>query len=76
MFPHQELSFSIGKFLISPTARATDRGDYAPSVSIRRGTGCGTLDKVFRFTRRFATHQHAIEYAAREGRDLVDTRIG
>ncbi len=74
MFPHQELSFSIGKFLISPTAKATDAGDFAPSVSIRRGSGCGTLDKIFRFTRRFATHRHAVEYAAREGRALVTSQ--
>ncbi len=71
MFPHQELSFSIGKFLVSPSARITESGDYAPSVSIRRGCGTHTHDKVFRFTRRFASHRGAVNYAIREGRSLV-----
>jgi hypothetical protein len=52
----QELSFSIGKFRVTPSARVTDTGDFAPSVSIRRGQGAATLDKVFRFTRRFHSH--------------------
>ncbi len=71
MFPFQELSFSIGRFLVSPSARVTDTGDYAPSVSLRRGRGAGTHDKVFRFTRRFANHRSAVAYAAREGRALA-----
>ena len=71
MFPNQELSFFIGKFLVSPSARVTDAGDFAPSVSIRRGHGTHTHDKVFRFTRRFASHRSAVIYAIREGRSLV-----
>ncbi len=68
---HHALSFSIGSFLVTPSARATDTGDFAPSVSIRRGSGTGTHDKVFRFTRRFPSHARAIAYAIREGRAEV-----
>lgn len=71
MFPQHELSFSIGRFLISPSARLTESGDYAPSVSIRRGCGTGTHDKVFRFVRRFPSRGSAVRYAIQQGRDLV-----
>lgn len=74
MFPHQDLSFPMGKFLISPSARCTDLGDFAPSVSIRRGTGTSTHDKVFRFTSRFANYRHAVDYAIAQAKDLVTTR--
>ena len=67
----QELSFSIGKFRVTPGARVTDAGDFAPSVSIRRGQGAATLDKVFRFTRRFHSHRSAIDYAIRQGQAQV-----
>lgn len=71
MFSHQLLSFSIGSFLVTPSARATESGEFAPSVSIRRGRGTGTHDKVFRFTRRFPSHAGAIDYAIRQGRAEV-----
>jgi hypothetical protein len=67
----QELSFSIGSFLVTPSARVTDTGDFAPSVSIRRGRGTSTLDKVYRFTRRFQSHRGAIDYAIRQGQAQV-----
>ena len=67
----QELSFSIGKFRVTPGARVTDTGDFAPSVSIRRGQGAATLDKVFRFTRRFHSHRSAIDYLIRQGQAQV-----
>jgi hypothetical protein len=68
---HHPLSFSIGSFLVTPSARTTDSGEFAPSVSIRRGRGSGTQDKVFRFTRRFLSHDRAIAYAILEGRAEV-----
>lgn len=71
MFPQQEHSFYIGQTLVSPSAQVTETGHFAPSVSLRRGRGSGTLDKVFRFTRRFASHHHALAYAARQGRELA-----
>lgn len=71
MFPHQEHSFYIGQTLVSPSARVTETGHYAPSVSLRRGRGSATLDKVFRFTRRFSSHHHALAYAARQGREMA-----
>ncbi len=71
MFPHQELARQIGSALVSPSARITETGDYAPSVSIRRGRGSATLDKVYRFTRRFANQRSAIDYAMHQGQLLA-----
>lgn len=73
MIPHHELSFSIGRFLVSPSARVTDTGDFAPSVSLRRGSGSTTHDKIFRFTQRFADFRSAVAYATHEGRALATT---
>ncbi|NTU65783.1 MAG: hypothetical protein HGB05_20860, partial [Chloroflexi bacterium] len=36
---------TMGKYLVSPLARQTDEGRYAPSVSIRSGRGSGTHDR-------------------------------
>ncbi len=71
MHSFQELPFSCGKFLISPSARVTDAGDYEPSVSLRRGQGSGTHDKIYRFTPRFASRMGAIDYAIGRGRALA-----
>jgi len=61
----------MGKYLVSPLARQTDEGRYAPSVSIRSGRGSGTHDRVLRFTRHFATAREALRYAADQGRSWV-----
>lgn len=71
MFPQQEHSFYIGQTLVSPSARVTDTGHFASSVSLRRGRGSATLDKVFRFTQQFSSHAHAVAYAVRQGRELA-----
>lgn len=36
---------SVGHYLITPLTRVTDQGDYAASVSLRRGS----YDRVYRF---------------------------
>lgn len=71
MYPLHELPFFYGKFLVSPSASVTDAGDYQPSVSLRRGRGSGTHDKVYRFTPRFASRVGAIDYAIDRGRALA-----
>lgn len=67
MIAIQEKSLSVGKYLVSPLARLTDTGDYAPSVSIRSGRGRCTHDRVFRFTARFSTSESASRYALEQG---------
>lgn len=64
-------SYLVGKFLVSPLSRITESGDFLASLSIRSGQGRGTHDRVFRFLPRFATRQCALEYAARQGRDML-----
>ena len=59
--------FTAGKFLVTPLTRKTDAGDYAASVSIRRGMH----DRVFRFIPRFVSEARALRYALSEGRSLV-----
>lgn len=62
---------TLGKYLVSPLARLTDEGRFAPSVSIRSGRGSATHDRVLRFHRDFGTAGEALHYAASEGRDWV-----
>ncbi|HEX5805844.1 MAG TPA: hypothetical protein VFY31_05875 [Macromonas sp.] len=69
-----EQSISVGKYLVSPSSKITDAGDFAASISIRSGQGRGTHDRVFRFSPRFATHEGALHYALAEGRSLVRTQ--
>ena len=59
----REKTFSVGKYLVSPLTRLTDSGDYAASVSIRRGMH----DRVLRFIPRFATREAAQRYAVEQG---------
>lgn len=61
----------MGKYLVSPLARQTAEGAYAPSVSIRSGRGSATHDRVLRFARHFATAREALRYAAEQGRSWV-----
>lgn len=69
-----EPSISVGKYLVSPSTRITDAGDFAASISIRSGQGRGTHDRVFRFIPRFATREGALRYALAEGHSLLHTQ--
>lgn len=62
---------TMGKYLVSPLARQTAEGRYAPSVSIRSGRGSGTHDRVLRFSCQFATAPEALSYASARGRGWV-----
>lgn len=66
--------FSVGKYLVSPSCRRTESGDYIAITSVRSGTGTGTHDRVFRFERRFACDRSALHFAAHEGRMLAANR--
>ena len=57
----------MGKYLVSPLARQTDEGRFAPSVSIRTGRGSATHDRVLRFFPAFDSSDQAARYALAQG---------
>ena len=58
-----DTQIEIGKYLVSPTAKAQGEGRFAASVSIRSGYGSGTHDRVLRFSRIFDSAAAAVHYA-------------
>ena len=58
---------SVGHYLITPLTRVTDQGDYAASVSLRRGK----YDRVYRFFPRFACAESALSFALAQARALL-----
>lgn len=59
----------VGNYLVTPITKMTDDGQYAASVSIRRGTH----DKVFRLIPVFDSAARAAFYALSQGRHFVHT---
>ena len=62
------LSFNVGKFLITPLTRSDAAGRFVASLSIRRGQGSQTHDKVYTFKPEFTNQDSALTYAAAQGR--------
>ncbi len=62
MNTHLDSNFSSGKYLVSPLTRHHDCGRYSAAVSIRRGQGSGTHDRIFFLMPRFATREQAMRY--------------
>jgi len=62
------LPFTVGKFHITPLSRAHAAGGFVASLSIRRGRGAQTHDRVYTFTPEFSSHDSALMYAAAQGR--------
>lgn len=58
---------SVGHYLVTPLTRVTDQGDYAASVSLRRGK----YDRVYRFIPRFANAEGALSFALAQARALL-----
>lgn len=61
------LPFTVGKFLITPLTRIDASGRHSASLSIRRGSGTQTHDKIYTFTPRFQSEESALLYAATQG---------
>lgn len=61
------IAHQVGKYLITPMAKLTETGQYAASVSIRRGMH----DRVVRLIPRFNSAAQAAQYALAQGRQLV-----
>ncbi|MEY5098307.1 MAG: hypothetical protein RJA36_1026 [Pseudomonadota bacterium] len=64
-------TFPVGRFLVSPSARITESGDFTASLSIRSGRGSASHDRVFRFVPRFATREGALRYATSQSDGLL-----
>ncbi|MFT3720295.1 hypothetical protein [Pseudorhodoferax sp.] len=62
--PH---AHEVGKYLVTPMTQRTDTGQYAASVSIRRGMH----DRVFRLVPRFDDAGCAARYALAQGRHFI-----
>jgi hypothetical protein len=62
------LPFSVGKFLITPLTRSAAAGRFLASLSIRRGQGSQTHDRIYTFKPEFSTQDSALMYAAAQGR--------
>lgn len=71
MFVQEAAPFSVGKFLITPLSRPVQAGGFTASLSIRRGQGRETHDRVYTFKQAFATRDSALLYAAAQGRDWL-----
>lgn len=61
-------SFAMGKFRITPLCRSHGVHRHTALLSIRRGQGSQTHDRVYTFTPEFKTQDSALMYAAAQGR--------
>lgn len=69
-----DTQIEIGKYLVSPTAKAQGEGRFAASVSIRSGRGSGTHDRVLRFTGIFDSAAAAVHYATEHAMGWIRER--
>jgi len=65
------LPFTVGKYLITPLSRLAASGRYTASVSIRRGQGRSTNDRIYTFMPEFVTRESALLHAATQGRRWI-----
>lgn len=68
MSSHFSSPFTVGKFLITPLFQTDQAGRFTASLSIRRGQGSQTHDRVYTFTPEFNSQDSALMYAAAQGR--------
>lgn len=61
-------AFASGRFHLTPLCRTAQDGDILAGLSIRRGRGMQTHDRVYTFARRFACRDSALRYAVEQGR--------
>jgi hypothetical protein len=71
-FHHDKLA--VGRYLVSPLAKAQEAGGFAASVSIRSGSGSATHDRVLRFTGLFDSAASAVQYATEHALGWIHER--
>lgn len=59
--------FRAGPFLFTPQSRTVQRGVFHATLSIRRGQGNQTHDRVYTFKPEFTCRHSALVYAAAQG---------
>ena len=64
LLPHP---FAVGEFRITPLSRSHGEGQHTALLSIRRGKGSQTHDRVYTFKPEFKTQDSALMYAAAQG---------
>lgn len=67
-------NIEIGKYLVSPLAKAQDAGGFSASVSIRSGSGSATHDRVMRFSGLFDSAAAALHYATEHALGWIQER--
>ena len=60
--------FAVGELEITPLSRSNGKDQHTALLSIRRGQGSQTHDRVYTFKREFKTQDSALMYAAAQGR--------
>ena len=63
----REISFPMGKYVVSPSTHQTDAGTFRASVAVSSGSGTSTRHRVFRFEPLFTSREAARMYALTQG---------
>jgi hypothetical protein len=59
--------FKLGGFLLTPLSRQHGEDQHIAILSIRRGSGSQTHDRIYAFKPEFKTKDSALMYAAARG---------
>jgi hypothetical protein len=62
-----DISFPMGKYVVSPSTHQTDSGDFRASITISSGRGSGSHHRIYRFNPMFKTREDARLYAITQG---------
>jgi hypothetical protein len=60
--------FRVGEYQITPLSRSHGADLHTAVLSIRRGKGSQTHDRIYTFKPEFKTQESALMYAAAQGR--------
>jgi hypothetical protein len=60
--------FAVGEYRITPLSRSHGEHQHTAVLSVQRGTGRQTHDRIYTFKPEFKTQDSALMYAAARGR--------
>ena len=66
--PNHTHPFAVGEFRITPMSRSHGADQHTALLSIRRGKGSQTSDRVYTFKPEFKAQDSALMYAAAQAR--------
>lgn len=64
----QSTAYQVGKFLLTPFSRITHHGTFTASLSVKRGQGQASHDRIYTFRPEFSTSQAALDHAKTQGK--------